>query len=90
MGLGHLVFNVSPGASSSVNGLHIVAFPATSLSDFAGADVPITLVVDGSVTIRGTGVPEPASLGLVGSGLALSALAAARSRRKGGPRGHRA
>jgi len=86
VGLGHLVFDVSSGASSSVNGLHIVAFPATSLSDFAGGDVPITTVTDGSITIRGTGVPEPASLGLVGSGLALSALAMARSRRRGGPR----
>jgi hypothetical protein len=60
VGLGHVLFSVAAGA---VPGAHAVTFvsPSTSLSDAAGAPVPINTLQDGSITIAST-VPEPSLL----------------------------
>ena len=76
-GLGHLLFDVSNSASG-VYDIVITPFPATSLSDFNFNDVPITTLVNGSVSVRG--VPEPASLGLVGMGVFVAGAVARRRR----------
>lgn len=81
VGLGHLVFDVSPSATGTYP-VMIAAFPATSLSDFSGADVPITRTLDGSIKIRG--VPEPASICMLGSGAVVAAFVTARRRRRSG------
>jgi hypothetical protein len=67
-GLGHVVFNVAPGAANAVVPVVLDSF-ATSFADFGGS--PVTVPIDltnGSITI-GTAVPEPASVVLLGLGV---------------------
>jgi hypothetical protein len=75
VGLGDVVFNVlgsaTPGAVSSIT---LDPF-ATSLTEFAGNDVPITTLSYGSITVAGTtATPEPPGIVLVVSFLAICLL----------------
>ncbi len=69
VGLGHVLFDVSAGAANGTFPVTLTPFPTTSLSDPNGNDVPVTSLVNGSITITGgtnggggTGVPEPSTL----------------------------
>lgn len=69
VGLGHVTYVISAGAAA---GTFAITFSpaATSLSTGAGANIPITTLTNGSISVTAT--PEPASLSLVG-GLAVLA-----------------
>jgi hypothetical protein len=73
VGLGRVFFNVDATAPSSVNPV-VLNSSQTNLSNFVGANVPITTLNNGSITIIGaaTGVPAPPTLllGLIGVGVA--------------------
>jgi PEP-CTERM motif len=84
VGLGRVLFDVSSVAAGGAFPVSLTNFPATSLSDFGGNDVPITALRDGSITIAG--VPEPTSLTLFGVGILA---VAARWNRKGRLRSYR-
>jgi PEP-CTERM motif-containing protein len=79
VGPGHVFSNVSAGDSPGPVTVTLSAFPATSLTDFAGANVNIDTLTNGSITITAP-VPEPATLALVLLG--LPALAMIRHRRR--------
>lgn len=78
LGLGHVLFDVSPGAASGVFPVDLAVFPTTSLADESGNNIPIDKLVSGSITITGptSPVPEPSSMLLLLSCVAvLSAVA---------------
>jgi hypothetical protein len=77
VGLGRVLFDVS-ALASGVYTVTLEGFPATSLS-LGLDDVPITTLVDGSITVEAA-VPEPSSaiLAIVG----VAALAARTARRR--------
>ena len=64
IGLGHVLFNVSPTAPTEIVSFNLAGFPGTSLSDENGGGLPIQNVGGGKFTINGpvAGVPEPATL----------------------------
>ena len=64
LGLGHILFDVSAGAPSQTVPVTFTTFPATSLSDDAGGNVPINTLSNGQINITGTvgNVPESSSL----------------------------
>jgi hypothetical protein len=74
VGLGHVLFNVSPTAPTETVSFDLAGFPGTSLSDDLGNNVPIENFTGGKFTIKGAvaGVPEPATLVLL---LAIMPLA---------------
>jgi hypothetical protein len=67
VGLGHVLFNVSPTAPTETVSFDLAGFPGTSLSDDSGGDVPIDNFTGGKFTIKGAvaGVPEPGTLVLL-------------------------
>ena len=75
VGLGHVSFDVSAGDVPGLATVALSPFPATSLSDPAGANVGVDTLTSGSITVT---VPEPSALMLVLLG--LSALAWTRKR----------
>jgi hypothetical protein len=77
VGLGRVLFDVSPSAAAGVFPVVLTGFPTTSLNDFVGNDVPVTSLKNGSITIS-SAVPEPASLSLVGFGFATLLVRARR------------
>jgi hypothetical protein len=73
--LGHVLFDVSPTASTQDVSFNLVGFPGTSLADDSGADVPIATFDEGKFEIEGAvaTAPEPSTLlllivGLLGAG----------------------
>jgi hypothetical protein len=78
VGLGEVLFNIAPDATSGIASL-VLDGAGTSLSDVAGANIPITTLIDGQITITtGATVPEPSLL----APLALLFAAAALLRRR--------
>jgi hypothetical protein len=82
VGLGHVLFDVAPGAASGFFPVNLTPFPTTSLSDAFGSDLPVSTLLGGSITIPSAVVPEPSStLPLVfGGALLWTAI----RRRRGG------
>ena len=79
VGLGHLLFDISPSAATGVFTVSLTGYPTTSLSDASANNIPITTLTDGQIQITGTqAVPEPSSL--VFGGLLLVLLALGRQR----------
>jgi hypothetical protein len=79
VGLGHVIFDAGLGIYPVA--VNLMDFPFTSLSDLSGADVPITRLVNGTISLRGNSVPEPSTLALTVLGVALVA-GLSRSRRQ--------
>jgi len=67
LALGHVLFDVAPGAHTETVDFTVVGFPGTSLADNAGNNVPITTFQGEELKIQGaaTVVPEPSSLFLL-------------------------
>jgi hypothetical protein len=82
VGLGHILFDVSPSATAGVSPVTLAAFPVSSLSDPAGNNLVIQSFSPGQITITGTGVPEPSTLATVLAGVALILGQCARWRRR--------
>ena len=70
-GLGHVLFNASPTAPTELVNLTLSAFPATSLADPSGANLPINSSTGGRIQINGraSAVPEPFTLSMMLAGL---------------------
>jgi hypothetical protein len=64
VGLGHVLFNVTSGATPGVFAVTLASFPATTLSDVSGNNISIDVLSAGQITITGptTATPEPSSL----------------------------
>jgi hypothetical protein len=64
LGLGHVLFNVAPGAAPGPVTVTSLGFPVTNLSSTAGANITLGSLNSGVITIQGAGatVPEPSSL----------------------------
>ena len=83
VGLGRLFFDVSPAASAGPHTVTIEPFPATSLSDPSGNDVPITATVPGAIIVPAGPqlVPEPATVYSAAAALVAGAWFWTRRRR---------
>jgi len=82
VGLGHVLFDVAPGAAPGVFPVTLAGFPTTSLADATGANLAIQTLSAGQITITGAAaVPEPRTLATLFCGLALLAGCAGRRRR---------
>lgn len=79
VGLGHVLFDVSPTAALGNFAVTLASFPGTSLSDPTGGNIPINTLTNGSITIA---TPEPGSLLFLGGGLAAVILAKRRASRR--------
>ncbi len=83
VGLGRILFDVSPGAAPGVFPVTLGDFPTTSLADPAEADLAIQTLSAGQITITATAaVPEPGTLATLFGGLTLLAGCAGRRRRR--------
>jgi hypothetical protein len=79
LGLGHAIFNV---AAATAGGPITVSFtppPTTSLSTPTGANIPITTLNTGTITVIPTAIPEPSVTVLAGVAV-LVGLGARRAR----------
>ena len=67
VGLGHVLFDVSPTAPTEIVSIDIVGFPGTSLADDLANNVPIESFSGGKFQINGpvAGVSEPGTLVLL-------------------------
>jgi hypothetical protein len=77
VGLGRVLFNVSPTAALGPFTVVLDAFPSTNLSGPGPnfANIPINTLTNGRITVTaGTAVPEPASALLLGGALLSLAL----------------
>ena len=82
VGLGDVLFNVAPGAAAGTYSVTLAPWPATSLSDPAANDVPITTLNAGQIQITGAqSVPEPSPVIFV-TAMALLVLVPLRPRLK--------
>ena len=79
VGLGHVSYSISAGAASGPFAITLTP-AATSLSSAAGANIPITTLTNGSLTVTAT--PEPASMGMFGMFVLASGLIAKRRRQR--------
>jgi hypothetical protein len=70
VGLGHILFDVSPFASPGSFPVDLEIFPVTSLADPSANNIAIDTLVSGEITITGgIATPEPSSLLLVFAGV---------------------
>ncbi len=75
VGLAHFTFDVATGAATGPFTISLATL-GNSLSGAAGANIPITTLENGEITIEGpNSVPEPAALGLSALALAAGLLA---------------
>lgn len=58
VGLGRMLFDVSPTASTGIFQVTLAGYPTTSLSDPSGNNVPITTLTNGQIQIASSTVPE--------------------------------
>jgi hypothetical protein len=80
-GLAHVTYSVTPGAPSAAVPVSLIDIGGgTALADENGNFVSFT-TTDGTITVSGTAVPEPASLTLLGLGAASMAGYALRKNR---------
>ena len=80
VGLGHIFFNVLPGATGVIPETFIAA--DNSLSTPAGANIAITLATASTITIVPSGVvPEPSTWAMLVTGLATAVIARKRLHR---------
>jgi hypothetical protein len=86
VGLGHVLFDVSPNAASGSFPVDLALFPTTSLSNESGNNVPIDTLSSGRITITPETVPEPSSLSMLLSGVAFVAVMMGWRRRAGASR----
>ena len=71
-GLGHVLFDVAPGAASGLFPVNLSLFPTTSVSDASGNDIPIGMLSSGSITITSSAVvPEPSTTVPLAFGVAV-------------------
>jgi hypothetical protein len=87
VGLGHVLFDVAPGAASGSFAVQLAFFPTTSLSDESGNNIAIDTLSNGLITITTPAapvVPEPSSFSLLFSGVVASAVMMVRRRKPGG------
>ena len=69
VGLAHVFFDLT-GAATGPLTIMVAAFPTTSLSDASGNNIPISTSLNGTITISGATVPEPATFALLAIGIA--------------------
>jgi hypothetical protein len=81
VGLGHAIFNVAAATPGGPITVSFTPGPATSLSTPAGANIPITTLNTGTITVIPTAVPEPSVTVLAGVAV-LVGLGARRARRR--------
>lgn len=62
VGLGHVLFSVTPNAAAGTYDVNLSPFPLTSLSDALGNDLTIDALSNGQITITGQVIPEPSFL----------------------------
>ena len=76
VGLGHVLFDVSPTAPTQDVSFNLAGFPGTSLADDFGNDIPIQNLIGGQLGINGAAaaIPEPSSLPLLATGLGFFAF----------------
>ena len=82
VGLGHILFDVSPGAAPGGFPVTLMGFPTTSLADPAATNLAIQTLSGGQITITGTAAtPEPGTFATLFGGLAFLTSCALRRRR---------
>jgi hypothetical protein len=81
-GLGSVLFSIGPGAANGETAqIDISAFPATSLSDSGGINVPFS-TESGTISVQTTStVPEPATALPLAAALLIAAFLARKRRR---------
>lgn len=63
VGLGHVLFNVDSSAPGGPIPVTLASFPQTSLADQNNANVPVTTLASGTITVPGgSTAPEPSTL----------------------------
>jgi hypothetical protein len=82
VGLGHVLFDISPTAALGSFPVVLAPFPGTSLADSLGNNITINTLTNGQITIIAATVPEPGSIVLLGSVLLAVILAKRRARRR--------
>jgi hypothetical protein len=73
LSLGRVLFDVSPTAGVGPVSVALTAFPSTSLTDPNLNNIVIDTLNNGTITVAGPSVPEPASLTLASLALIASA-----------------
>ena len=82
VGLGHVLFNVSPNAPTTTVPVQFSVFPATSLTDSSLDNITIDSYASGAISIQGNSgpmVPEPSMFTIFAVGIGLVAAQRAAS-----------
>lgn len=62
VGIGRVLFSVSPTAGAGVFPVVLASFPLTSLSDPTGNNLAVQTLSPGQITITGVTIPEPSTI----------------------------
>ena len=82
VGLGHILFDVSPFATAGSFPVDLEIFPLTSLSGPSANNINIDSLLPGRITITGgEAIPEPSSLIMVFAGIAMGVGPGLRARK---------